>query len=124
MRRWTFIGLVVATVALAGWAATELRADEEDEHAERMREVEARAGDETPVAPGAEHQPEPAKSITKPAAPADTRDARQRVDDVIAELRGKHDELVAAGATEAAKTVQAQIDRLEAEQRARAAMEE
>jgi hypothetical protein len=119
MHRWVLIGFAAMTVGLIGWVTTELRAGEED--GQSARHEEAPATDERRVRPvGEEPQPEPGRAIREPAAPTDTRDATQRVDDVIAELQDKHDELVAAGAAEAAKTVQAQIDRLEADHRERA----
>jgi hypothetical protein len=120
MRRWVLIGFAAMTVGLIGWVTTELRAGEEE--GQSARHEEAPATDERRVRPvGEGPQPEPHRAVREPAAPPDTRDATQRVDDVIAELQDKHDELVAAGAVEAAKTVQAQIDRLEAEQQKRSA---
>lgn len=56
------------------------------------------------------------RESAEPGSPTDTRDATQRLDDVLADLEEKHDVLLAAGALEAEKTVRARIERLHAAQ--------
>jgi hypothetical protein len=62
---------------------------------------------------------EPARSSVEPAIDREVEDQQvqdhgERLEEVVTDLEERHEALVAAGATEAAATVKAQIDRLRA----------
>lgn len=102
-------------VGLIGWAVMEHRGDAPASEGAEVVEPKtpSRSGK---AAVGVEADALRPRESAEPGSPTDTRDATQRLDDVLADLEEKHDVLLAAGALEAEKTVRARIERLHAAQ--------
>lgn len=115
MRRWGSIGLAGITVGLIGWAAAIRFVERDGSDGVTVERVKASVPSKLGTDPR-EHSDPRHDEIDGPSAVTDTRDARERIDNVLAELRLKHDELVDVGAAAAARTVHAQIQRLEGAQ--------
>lgn len=118
MRRWRIIGLAIVAAALIGWVVVDSGArnsEGDGAQVERPTPAEREARGERVLESRADRdEDQPSHAPTKIA---DTRPPEQRVQDLIAELRIKHEALVTAGATAAAETVRPQIERLERAQR-------
>lgn len=125
MRRWGSIGLAGVAVGVMSWAAADRVVEHNNEYDVSVVHGTESAPDEVDRATHRERSnPRQEEIVAPPTTAIDARDAEDRVDSVLAELRLKHEELVDAGAAAAAQTVHAQIQRLERAQRERAAVTE